>query len=87
MKFNCGLSADDRWWERRKAARRLLESWQEWHDWFAWYPVRIGNHDCRWLEIIERRDTLNVYAEREVGYELGHKYAKPLWKYRAKENK
>lgn len=26
-----------------------------WHRWCAWYPVRLGSHDVRWLETIERR--------------------------------
>jgi len=44
MKFNCGISYPD----RVKAAG-------EWHSWFAWYPVRLGSHDCRWLETVERK--------------------------------
>ncbi len=39
MKWDC-----DVWWHN-----------EEWHRWFAWYPARIGDHDCRWLEYIERR--------------------------------
>lgn len=26
-----------------------------WHRWFAWYPVRLGPHDVRWMETVERR--------------------------------
>lgn len=44
MKFDCGES-----WLVKKA--RL----ERWHPWFAWFPVRIGNHDCRWWETIERK--------------------------------
>lgn len=47
MKLNCGPT-----WEERVAAMG------KWHPWFAWHPVRIGSHDCRWLETIERRGDL-----------------------------
>ena len=45
MKFDCGPT----WAEKRDAEK-------QWHKWFAWCPVRIGSHDCRWLEVLERRD-------------------------------
>lgn len=32
-----------------------------WHRWFAWYPVRLAEHDCRWLEWVERHLT-GVYV-------------------------
>lgn len=44
MKWDCGPT-----WAEKKAAL------EEWHRWFAWHPVRVGSHDCRWLERIERR--------------------------------
>lgn len=44
MKFNCGLA------EHEEFIRA-----QTWHRWFAWYPVRVGKHECRWLEMVERR--------------------------------
>jgi hypothetical protein len=28
-----------------------------WRRWFAWYPVKVGEHDCRWLEWVERAST------------------------------
>jgi hypothetical protein len=34
-----------------------------WHVWFAWYPVRIKDHDCRWLEKVERRGNLEYYYD------------------------
>lgn len=43
MKWDCG---------RRRA--RL----KRWHRWFAWYPVKMGPRDCRWLEVVERKGTL-----------------------------
>lgn len=46
MKFDCG----ETWQEQQD---RLMK----WHTWFAWHPVRIGSHDCRWLENIERIGT------------------------------
>ena len=44
MKFNCGPTRQER--RERK---------ENWHRWFAWYPVRVGSHDCRWLEYVERQ--------------------------------
>lgn len=44
MKLDCGPT-------RRERIDRL----SEWHLWFAWRPVRIGSHDCRWLETVQRR--------------------------------
>lgn len=44
MRFACGKAAAVR------AAKKL-----EWHRWFAWRPVRVGQHDCRWLEYVERK--------------------------------
>lgn len=47
MKIDCGPT-----WEEK------LNCLQEWHKWFAWRPVRVGSHDCRWLEYIERKGEL-----------------------------
>ena len=44
MKFDCGPSYS----EKCKAK-------EQWHDWFAWYPIRVGEHDCRWLETVRRK--------------------------------
>ena len=44
MKLDCGPT-----WQEKREAR------EKWHKWFAWHPVRIGSHDCRWLETIERK--------------------------------
>jgi hypothetical protein len=65
MKFNCGPT----WQEKRE-----LEA--SWHPWFAWYPVRVGSHDCRWLEVIERKGTWNGSRYNYAGCGLH-------WEYRA----
>ena len=44
MKFDCGETFYSK-----------IERTKEWHDWFAWRPVRVANHDCRWLETVERK--------------------------------
>ena len=44
MKFNCG----ETWDEKEKRLK-------DWHLWFAWRPVRVGSHDCRWWEWVERK--------------------------------
>lgn len=32
-----------------------IERLEKWHRWFAWYPVKVKEHDYRWLETVERR--------------------------------
>ena len=49
MKFNCGLSYEDK-----------REVYRKWHRWFAWYPIRLASKDCRWLEKLWRRDLTTV---------------------------
>ena len=49
MKFDCGKRSRSLRRELRIRARK----W--WHPWYAWYPVRIGKHDCRWLELVWRK--------------------------------
>lgn len=44
MKFDCGPT-----WREKRNARK------EWHRWFALLPRRVGSHDCRWFEYIERK--------------------------------
>ena len=48
MKIDCGPTPQQRYEAR-------MEYLTNWHRWFAWRPVRLGVHDCRWLEVIERR--------------------------------
>ena len=38
-------------------AREKRARFEVWHSWFAWHPVRIGMHQGRWLEMIERKGT------------------------------
>ncbi len=44
MKWDCGETYGEKY-----------ERWSKWHNWFAWYPVKVADHDCRWLETIERQ--------------------------------
>jgi hypothetical protein len=44
MKFDCGAT-----WETKHRLK------QRWHRWFAWRPVRVADHDCRWMEMVERK--------------------------------
>ena len=57
MKVNCGKT-----WEEKRAAK------EKWHKWFAWYPVRIGSHDCRWWETIERKGEYKLLSDIECGW-------------------
>lgn len=64
MKFDCGETYAER-----------LERLSNWHRVFAWFPVRVGPHDCRWLETVERK---------EIGGSLSDEWK---WEYRCiKEN-
>ena len=47
MKFACGKTTDEK---REAAIRRDFV----WHLKFAWLPIKLGKHDCRWLEYVER---------------------------------
>ena len=44
MKIDCGPS-----WKTKFEAKK------KWHVWFAWRPVRVGENDCRWLELVKRK--------------------------------
>lgn len=47
MKFKCG----------RTTAEKLahVEYLKNWHPWFAWFPITLGEGNCRWLEVVQRR--------------------------------
>ena len=63
MRFNC-----DRWSDHLDArwAASLI-----WHPWFAWRPVKVGDNDCRWLE--------RVWCKRSVEGWYG---TSDSWKYK-----
>lgn len=44
MKFDCG----ETWLEKKARLER-------WHRKFAWWPAKLSDHDCRWLEWVERK--------------------------------
>jgi hypothetical protein len=44
MKFDCGET-----WPEAKARK------EKWHRFFCLFPRKIADHDCRWLEYVERR--------------------------------
>ncbi len=62
--MDCGPSPETR-------VKRL----QQWHKFFAIWPRRVGEHDCRFLETIERRGRIVELYEGGVF----------VWEYRAKE--
>lgn len=66
MKFNCGPTSQ----EKHQAKH-------EWHDIFALLPTRVGDRDCRWLEIIQRK---GIYYNPRPGCAWWE------WEYRAKDN-
>jgi hypothetical protein len=46
MRFDCGETYDER-----------ISRLTNWHRWFAWHPIKVADHDCRWLEYVERKIT------------------------------
>lgn len=72
MKINCGPSPETKERARRAEFRRL----QEWNDFYAVWPRRVGENDCRFFELIERKGT----------YHSGGWDACPYWtwEYRSK---
>ena len=64
MRFACNRGP-----EVKQERVQLLKKWQPW---FAWHPVPIGNRQCAWLEVVERRFpnsfigvcSGNVYTEK-----------------------
>lgn len=59
MKFDCGPTPAEK---RAILQQTLQEEWARrkgWHLYFALLPRRVGSHDCRWLEWIERKGTFH----------------------------
>lgn len=63
MRFDCGEE-----WEEKKS--RL----EQWHPFFTVLPRKVGPHDCRFLEWVERKGTYYAYPLDSFW----------LWKFRAK---
>jgi len=55
MKFNCGLSFQQKEELRRQKAAEHSDYIKSWHTAFAWFPKRIASNTCVWLELYERR--------------------------------
>lgn len=84
MKFNCGPSPETRRRRKRETAdaehRRLIG----WHQFFALLPRRVGDNECRWLEMIERKGTRELRVRlMSWGYRPYYDYR---WEYRAKQD-
>lgn len=66
MKFKCGPTIAERA-AKEKAEQEKLHANFVWKPWFAWRPIKVGDGDCRWLEIIERRPW---YSRHYSQYEI-----------------
>ena len=68
MKYDC---------DSRRLRREAKEAAKlEWHPFFAVLPVKVGPHDCRFLEKVERRYVSNrreVSAGTHYFITLGHR--------------
>lgn len=81
MKIDCGLSPETRRQRAVQAEKDRREALQKWHRWFAWRPVRLGDHDCRWLEHVERLGVRDYFPGEDGPY---YRWA---WTYRALREK
>ena len=68
MRFDCGETGEE--WEERLSS---------WHTKFLWWPTKIGDHDCRWLEKINRKGTPRFCwgAEDQWDWEYKEIYNEP----------
>ena len=62
MRFNCGPTRQEKD-EKKKF----------WHKWFAWHPVKVGNREGIWLELVERKGTIWTSYGQYAGW---------IWEYR-----
>lgn len=70
MRLSCGLT-------RQEAEEEFTNYVTKWHKVFAIWPRRVGKKDCRWLEYIERKGSL----EKSYGfYSIDYKW---VYEYRA----
>jgi hypothetical protein len=69
MKFDC----DSR--RLRREAKREAEKAArlEWHPFFAILPVKVGPHDCRFLETVEERYVPVTKVVRGMELTWGHR--------------
>jgi len=61
MKFDCGPTYQEKKAIKDALWTAIVDHKSQWHKWFAWFPVRVGSHDCRWLEHVERRGEWSEY--------------------------
>ena len=54
MKFDCGLTLEERRKARGNALSKKIEREGNGEKFFTLIPRRIGHRDCRWLENIKR---------------------------------
>lgn len=62
MKFNCGPTPEEQREAHRVKFVAHVRRLEEWHDFFVIWPRRIGSHDCRFLETIQRRGALRAFG-------------------------
>jgi hypothetical protein len=74
MKFNCGLTKEEKERAKMRAEIAAHDRLLKWHDYFALCPIQVASGDCRWLETVERK-----------GDWRGYLYGGWEWQYRAKE--
>lgn len=55
MKIKCEAEKESYCQRYIRKKEEKVEKLKNWHRFFAWYPVRINDHECAWLEMVERK--------------------------------
>lgn len=76
MKFDCDIHGI------RKEARH--DKLMNWHKHFAFLPCKVGPHDCRWLEFVDRKGETYVGRTALVGGGGYMDVEKWRWEYKAR---
>lgn len=83
MKFNCGLTLDEKLALDKKRRAIKEENQRSWHTSFALFPKRVEPRKCVWLELVERRRITICNPEYSPHYLSQHRERYiDVWEYR-----
>lgn len=72
MRFKCGETD-----QKHRKAQERKDRLETWHPFFCLIPRKVADHDCRWLETIERR------GHWVTAFDACDFWLKLEWEYRA----
>lgn len=67
MKIRCGLLRDKIRDHRQTKRQNKRKAQSEWRKKFAFFPIKVGKHDCRWLEFVETKTYFFKYVVKNFG--------------------